>query len=141
MLQGRYIEHQALRAFGQTERITSVTSFRPKHSSFRDDSVLTTVRAISDLSELYSQFAEYRLQMLEERVREQLKILRESQKVAGKFSTQAMKDFLTEQEKFIAHTNQEMILDEEVKKGLILQEPLEATADKGGKRLKRKMEE
>ena len=133
MLQGRYIEHQALRAFGQTERITSVTSFRPKHPSFRDDSVLTTVRAISDLSELYSQFAEYRLQMLEERVREQLRILRESQKVAGKFSTQAMKDFLTEQEKFLAHTNKEMILDEEVKKGLILQETLEATADRNSK--------
>ena len=31
VLQGRYIVHKALRAYGSTERITSVTSFRPKN--------------------------------------------------------------------------------------------------------------
>ena len=31
ILQGRYIVHKALRAYGSTERITSVTSFRPKN--------------------------------------------------------------------------------------------------------------
>ena len=129
MLQGRYIEHQALRAFGQTERITSVTSFRPKQSAYPDDSVLTTVRPISDLTELYSQYAEYRLQILEERIRDQLKSLRESQRVPRKFNTLAMKEFLTEQEQFLAHMNKEMMLEEEVKKGLILQENLESLAN------------
>ena len=129
MLQGRYIEHQALRAFGQTERITSVTSFRPKQSAYPDDSVLTTVRPISDLTELYSQYAEYRLQILEERIRDQLKSLRESQRVPRKFNTLAMKEFLTEQEQFLAHMNKEMMLEEEVKKGLILQENLESMAN------------
>ena len=43
-----------------------VTSFRPKCPLIKDDSVLTTVRAISDLSELYGGYAEYRLEMLEE---------------------------------------------------------------------------
>ena len=40
VLQGRYIEHQALRALGQRERITMVTSFRPRSSSLPDDTVL-----------------------------------------------------------------------------------------------------
>ena len=31
LLQGRYIEHKALSAYGSKERITSVTSFRPKN--------------------------------------------------------------------------------------------------------------
>lgn len=31
LLQGRYIKHKALRAYGSTERITAVTSFRPKN--------------------------------------------------------------------------------------------------------------
>ena len=119
VLQGRYIEHQALRAFGSTERITSVTSFRPKHASCRDDTVLTTVRPISDLSELYSQFTEYRLEMLEERIRVQLKSIREAKQASKKFDTRAMKAFFKEQEDFLAHMNREVVEDEFVIKGEI----------------------
>lgn len=119
MLQGRYIEHQALRAFGSTERITSVTSFRPKHASLPDDTVLTTVRPISNLSELYSQFAEYRLEMLEERVRSQLKILRDAKQANKKFNTRIVKSFLKEQEEFLAHMNHELVEDKLVVKGEI----------------------
>ena len=119
ILQGRYIEHQALRAFGQTERITSVTSFRPKHPSFPDDTVLTTVRPISDLSELYFQYSEYRLEMLEERIRNELKKIRDCYRGPKKFSTRTMKAFLKEQELFISHMNVQMIPDELVKKGEI----------------------
>ncbi|KAG8525468.1 uncharacterized protein KY384_009112 [Bacidia gigantensis] len=122
ILQGRYIEHAALRCFGQTERITSVTSFRPKHPSYPDDSVLTTVRPISDLSELYFQFSEYRLEMLEERLRDQLKILRDNQRGKKKFQTSAMKTFLKEQELFLAHMNEQLLPDEQVTKGHIHQD-------------------
>ncbi|KAL9129910.1 MAG: hypothetical protein Q9217_001758 [Psora testacea] len=117
VLQGRYIEHQALRAFGTTERITSVTSFRPKHPQCPDDTVLTTVRPISDLSELYFQFSEYRLEMLEERIRNQLKVIRDASRVGKKFNTRSMKAFLKEQEDFLAHMNKEMVQDEFVVKG------------------------
>lgn len=51
--QGRYIEHEALQALCMTERITMVTSFRPRSSSIKDDSVLT---AVSILGDLYHQF-------------------------------------------------------------------------------------
>ena len=115
ILQGRYIEHQALRAFGGCERITSVTSFRPKHHSFPDDTVLTTVRPISDLDVLYKQYAEYRFGMLYARLGDQLKALRSSER----FDAKAVKSFLKEQEAFLAHMNSQMVPKEMVKKGII----------------------
>lgn len=119
VLQGRYIEHQALRALGSTERVTMVTSFRPKCHTFRDDTVLTTVRPVSNLSELYSQFCEYRLEILEERIRNQLKAMRDAERSGRKMSTKAHKAFLHDQELFLAHMNKEMIDDEFVTKGSI----------------------
>ena len=119
MLQGRYIEHQALRALGSTERVTMVTSFRPKNHTFRDDTVLTTVRPISNLSELYYQFSEYRLEILEERIRYQLKTMRDAERSGRKLNTKALKAFLYDQELFLAHMNKEMIDDELVTKGSI----------------------
>lgn len=115
ILQGRYIEHQALRAFGGCERITSVTSFRPKHHSFPDDSVLTTVRPVSDLDVLYKQYAEYRFSMLHARLGDQLKALRSGEG----FDAQAVKSFLKEQEAFLAHMNSQMVPKEMVKMGVI----------------------
>ncbi|MCJ1287187.1 hypothetical protein MMC26_006535 [Xylographa opegraphella] len=117
VLQGRYIEHQALRALGTAERITMVTSFRPRCPDQRDDTVLTTVRAISNLPELYFQFSEYRLEILEERIRNQLRLLRETKRSGKKVDTQKLKRFLHEQERFLAHMNKEMV--EDVKMGEI----------------------
>ena len=119
VLQGRYIEHQALRALGATERITMVTSFRPRDPLLRDDTVLTTVRPISDLSELYYQFAEYRLEMLEHRLRDQQKKLRESMRAGKKFHTNAFKSFLKEHGEFTAHMNKEMVEESKVTAGSI----------------------
>ena len=119
VLQGRYIEHQALRALGATERITMVTSFRPRCSALPDDTVLTTVRPISNLPELYFQFSEYRLEILEERIRDQLKFLRESSKGGKKLNTTRLKNFFREQEIFLAHMNKEIIEDDQVIKGFI----------------------
>ncbi|KAL6716428.1 hypothetical protein ACLMJK_005995 [Lecanora helva] len=119
VLQGRYIEHQALRALGATERITMVTSFRPKSHTVKDDTVLTTVRPISNLSELYCQFSEYRLEILEERIRAQRKAMRENESRGKKFNTKMLKTFLCEQETFLAHMNRELVDDDLVTKGCI----------------------
>lgn len=89
-----------------------VTSFRPKSPHLPDDSVLTTTRGISDLSELYYEFGRYRLEMLEERIRVQLKKLRDDHAAGKRTNTKALKSFLDEQEKFICHTNTEMVQDE-----------------------------
>lgn len=96
-----------------------VTSFRPKCHTFRDDTVLTTVRPISNLSELYYQFTEYRLEILEERVRNQLKAMRDAERSSRKMNTKALKTFIHDQEMFLAHMNKEMIDDELVVKGSV----------------------
>lgn len=90
-----------------------VTSFRPRDASYRDDSVLDTVRPISDLSELYFGFGEYRLAILEERVRKKLAEIRARMRGGKQFKTSDFKNFCEEQEKFFAHTNHEMIVGEQ----------------------------
>lgn len=96
-----------------------VTSFRPRCPALPDDTVLTTVRPISNLAELYFQFSEYRLEILEERIRDQLKLLRECNKGGRKINTTRLKKFFREQEKFLAHMNQEIVEDALVTKGYI----------------------
>jgi hypothetical protein len=117
ILQGRYIEHQAVKAIGCPERITMVTSFRPRSAFIKDDTVLTTVRSISDLNELYSQYAEYRLEMLEERVRAHLKQIRDRKRALRGFDTVATKAFIAEQKDFLDSMLKEMIDDDKVTKG------------------------
>ena len=117
IMQGRYITHQALHALGAQERITMVTSFRPKSPHLRDDAVLTTVRGISDLSQLYYEFGCYRLEILEERIRAQLKKTRADHALGRRTDTRALKAFLKEQEEFLAHTNGEIVQDEDVVSG------------------------
>jgi hypothetical protein len=118
-LQGRYITHQALRALGAKERITSVTSFRPRSAFVKDDTVLTTVRPISDLSELYYEFAEYRCEIMEERLRKERKDIMARRRARKKFDTVSHKRFLEESVAFLAHTNQEMVEDSKVTAGYI----------------------
>lgn len=94
-----------------------VTSFRPKNPHLPDDTMLATVRGISDLSELYYGFGEYRLQMLEERIRCQLKKLQEAHRAGKRLDSGALKKFLAEQEAFLAHTNKEMVPEKDVVPG------------------------
>ncbi|KAM0426507.1 hypothetical protein ACHAPT_008198 [Fusarium lateritium] len=101
ILQGRYIEHQALKALGGRERITMVTSLRPKSPFVRDESVLTGVRGISNLDELYHQYTEYRLEILEERLRAKSKEERKLALAKKKYDIPAMRHFLEEQRSFI----------------------------------------
>ncbi|KAI1259319.1 hypothetical protein F5Y18DRAFT_433465 [Xylariaceae sp. FL1019] len=129
ILQGRYIEHQALRTLGGTERITMVTAFRPRDPFARDDTVLTTVRGISNITELYNQFSEYRFEILEERLRLQLKEIREMMATGRGVSTKKLKSFITEQERFLAHTKEEMVNDEDVVYGMLVQDVAQDKVD------------
>jgi hypothetical protein len=118
-----------------------VTSFRPRNPLVRDDTVLTTVRPISDLKELYNQFAEYRLEMLEERIRLQLKEIRDLSAAGRRVPTKKLKGFFEEQERFLAHMNREMVDDDRVTVGTIQQDhitpkiPVPAKARKRPRRL------
>ncbi|KAI9670369.1 MAG: hypothetical protein M1817_004412 [Caeruleum heppii] len=135
VLQGRYIEHQALPASGATERITMVTSFRPRSFALPDDTVLTTVRPVAKLDELYLQFSEYRLEIMEARIRDKLRQLRETKKLCKKLDLQALKQFLKEQQRFLAVTNDEMVT-EDVSFELPLAEPSKVLSGRDHKRVR-----
>ena len=111
-----------------------VTSFRPKSYFIKDDTVLTTVRAISDLSELYSQYTEYRLEMLEERIRAHLKKIR--RRGRRPFDTTGTKLFLTEQEQFLAGMNRQIVHNHLVTKGSVDNSHLHSTDLKDADRKK-----
>ncbi|BAE63227.1 unnamed protein product [Aspergillus oryzae RIB40] len=109
VLQGRYIEHQALKAVGGRERISMVTSFRPRSPIIKDETVLTGVRGISDLSTLYSQYTDYRLELLEERLRLMLKEERRRQIANHPFDLPKVRKFLVEQKEFLDSMLEELI--------------------------------
>ncbi|KAJ5610431.1 hypothetical protein N7510_007150 [Penicillium lagena] len=119
ILQGRYIEHQALRALGITERISMVTSFRPRSSAIQDDTVLTTVRPVSDLGELYYQFAEYRFEMLRNRLQDANNFMRDQKQAQRRFDTSNLKQFIRAQIDFLEHMDREIVEDDKVQKGVV----------------------
>ncbi|KAF2138211.1 uncharacterized protein K452DRAFT_277207 [Aplosporella prunicola CBS 121167] len=108
VLQGRYITHQALAAVGGTERITMITAFRPRDAFMPDDSVLTTIRPITNLSELYFQWTEYRIEILQERLRGMLKVLEEQHRAERPTDVKRIKEFLKLQEEWLSITNKEI---------------------------------
>lgn len=108
VLQGRYIEHQALKALGGRERITMVTSFRAKSPFIKDETVLTGVRPISILSDLYNQYTQYRLEILEDRIRDRLKRERQRELAKRPFDIVDVRKWLMEQRGFIDSMLQEI---------------------------------
>lgn len=119
ILQGRYIEHQALRALGMTERITMVTSFRPRSSATKDDTVLTTVRPVSELGDLYHRFAEYRFEMLQDRFQDANRFMRDQKRARRQFDTARLKNFIREQIDFLEHMDKEIVENDKVQKGVV----------------------
>ncbi|KAJ0415035.1 hypothetical protein BJY00DRAFT_305171 [Aspergillus carlsbadensis] len=69
LLQGRYITHTAAPVTNMPERVTIVTSFRPKNPTLLDEMTNANVRNKSHLSELYYQWTTYRLDVLAARAR------------------------------------------------------------------------
>ncbi|KAF9873727.1 hypothetical protein CkaCkLH20_08837 [Colletotrichum karsti] len=109
ILQGRYVEHQALAAIGGAERITMITSFRPRDPCVKDDSVLTSIRPISELSELYYQWAKYRAEVVKDRLDAMLKTLEENHEAGKQTDVRGIKDFLQQNEEYLAITNKEIV--------------------------------
>ncbi|KAF4334899.1 hypothetical protein FBEOM_11259 [Fusarium beomiforme] len=101
VMQGRYIEHQALKAFGGRERLAMVTSFRAKDPLSRDETVLTGVRGICNLSTLYHQYTECRLEILEERIRHFQKMERRREIAKRPYDIAAARRWLSEQKEFL----------------------------------------
>jgi hypothetical protein len=69
MMQGGCINHIALKAFGVPERITMVTSFKPRDPLATDMSTLNITNKSSRLEELFLQWAVYRMDVLAARAK------------------------------------------------------------------------
>ncbi|GAP93116.1 putative 2OG-Fe oxygenase superfamily protein [Rosellinia necatrix] len=109
IMQGRYCYHQALKAFGGRERIAIVTAFRPKDPLARDETILTGVRGISNLEELYPQYTFYRLENLEERFRLKIKEERRREVERRPFDIAKTRAFLLEQKEYLESMLEELI--------------------------------
>ena len=109
MLQGRYIEHQALKALGGRERISMAGTFRPRSPMMKDETVLASVRGITDLELLYTQYTGYRLELLEERIRIMLKKEQRRQVAKRPFDLLEARTFLTGQKEFLESMLQELV--------------------------------
>lgn len=77
VLQGRHISHVALPATNMPERITIVTSFRPRDPTLADETTNANVRDESHLTELFYQWSTYRLDNLAKRANIMASELRE----------------------------------------------------------------
>lgn len=108
-MQGRYIEHQALKALGGRERISMVTCFRPKSPLTKDETVLVGVRATSILPQLYDQYVEYRLDILEDRVRDRIRSERKRRSEQRALDVDEMRKFINDQKEFLEDMLEELI--------------------------------
>ncbi|KAL3490256.1 hypothetical protein BJX62DRAFT_252073 [Aspergillus germanicus] len=112
VMQGRYLEHQALKALGGRERISMVTPFRPRDVNVRDEVILVGTRGISDLEEMYPNYFAYRMEVLEERVRGVLRAERERERSGRRFDVEKMRGWIEEQREFLDSMLREMIVVE-----------------------------
>jgi hypothetical protein len=133
VLQGRYITHIALPSTNCRERITMVTSFRPKDPFAPDESVLTTVRPVSDLNELYNQWTEYRVEIVEERCRRLVKKIRGNKRVGRNFDIAGVKAEIGELQAFLDRTAGEIV----EKSNEIVEETEEEDGERSKKRSRR----
>ncbi len=106
-----------------------VTSFRPRSPSIRDDTVLKTVRPISNLSALYGQTVEYQLENAESRIRRMLRHVRDSMK-AGATDVGSIKTFLDFEIETLTHLNKEIVEESLVQKGCLKEVCKEAAQPK-----------
>jgi hypothetical protein len=112
VMQGRYLEHQALKALGGRERISMVTPFRPRDVNIHDEVILVGTRGISDLDEMYPDYFGYRMEVLEERVRGIIKAERERERSGRGFDVEKMRGWVKEQREFLDSMLREMIVVE-----------------------------
>jgi hypothetical protein len=101
VMQGRYVDHQATAAFGGHERISMVTSFRPRDIHTKDESVLRGVKNISHISTLYYQYSGYKLENLEDRVREQGRLIRKRQRANAAFDVKQMRAWAEKEKAYL----------------------------------------
>lgn len=78
-----------------------VTSFRPKSIYTKDESVLRGVKNISHVPTLYYQYSTYRLENMEDRVRDQVRSLRKRHNANANFDVEQVRSWLEKEGDFL----------------------------------------
>jgi len=68
VLQGGHVKHLAARAFGTSERITTISSYRRSEVGAWDNSYISNVRPYDHLPDLYSHWTLYRLRKMRQEI-------------------------------------------------------------------------
>jgi hypothetical protein len=110
MMQGGCIEHIALRGVGTGERISMVTSFRPRDPNVRDVSNLTNVKRSSKWDELFKQWSSYRLDVMSKRAAD-FKVKLDAKDMTASEIRDAVTAWKNEQIEYLNHTADEMMGD------------------------------
>ncbi|RLV86705.1 hypothetical protein JA9_001273 [Meyerozyma sp. JA9] len=109
VLQGGLIEHIAQKPAGMTERITMVTSYRPKDPMKYDNSNLETVRPELNFGSIYNKFypqwVKYRCQVAIKRLENVMENMTDE---AGNFDKETVTDKLSNVEEYIKTSYEEM---------------------------------
>ncbi|EXJ79527.1 hypothetical protein A1O3_07806 [Capronia epimyces CBS 606.96] len=107
VMQGGSIHHAALKQHGAGERITMVTSLRPKDPLAIDGTTLGRVKIVSDPDALFKQWTTYRMDVVSARALAlKKKFVEES--LSGEEIREEMKKWVDEQKKYLDFTVTEM---------------------------------
>jgi hypothetical protein len=74
-----------------------------------DNSVLTSIRPITDHSELYYQWSKYRIEVLQERLRSLLTVVEEQYHANMPTDKERLKEFFEQQENWLSTTRREIV--------------------------------
>lgn len=113
-IQGRHVAHTALRSDGPEVRMTMVCPMWPSSPFVRDDTFLTYTRTISNTSELYGQYFEYRFGMLIERLLSRRAQSFDDRRKGAKLSTVELKAFIREQIAFLSEMQNEIVEENKI---------------------------
>lgn len=102
IMQGSALYHVALRAHNSRERITMVTSFRPRDPMIRDMTRMTLTHESSDMTIMGRQWLQYRLETLAKRSNVM------SEKFSGHFTEEEVKAFCLSQIHWLESTYYEV---------------------------------
>ncbi|KNG88183.1 hypothetical protein ANOM_004231 [Aspergillus nomiae NRRL 13137] len=110
ILQGGQVEHLAARAFGATERITTITSYRAAIPGLHDDSYLSNVRPYCDLPELYTEWTSYRLEKMKQEIEHmQATIIQHVGRDRDSFPLDEVHHFAEQQISYLKRTVRQMV--------------------------------
>lgn len=108
ILQGKYIEHQALKPQGGAERITMVSCFIPKNRMLHDESTLATTAPISNCNHLFQEWCSYRFDSLNYRLNHVKKEIEDARNRGEKFDLDKVKEFIQNQVQYLDKTVEDM---------------------------------